>query len=98
MRSSLLPVLALMALLGSACTPAAEMESRVRPEAITAANGEVGRSSVALSPNGTRAYVAWVQRQDSTWNVWLQAFGRNGSVADDPVRVNATPGNAAVHA
>lgn len=98
MNRSIVPLMAVLALLASACSSSADVETPVGAASVIVASGDVGRSTVALSPDGTRAYVAWVQRVDSTWNVWLRAVDREGNSAGEPVRVNATPGNAAVHA
>lgn len=61
------------------------------------ASGEVGRSTVALSADGGTAYYTWVARDSTGWNVWLSAWTRGASGPSAPVRVNATPGNAAAH-
>lgn len=98
MNRSFLSLLAALTFVVSACSPTGDVETPFAPASVIVASGEVGRSTVALSPDGTQAYVAWVQRVDSTWNVWLRAFDRAGNNAGEPVRVNATPGNATVHA
>lgn len=73
------------------------------------ASGDVGRSTTAVSPDGATAYYSWVERDSTGWNVWLSAWvvgvtesaGSSGpsgtSRPSAPVRVNATPGNAAAH-
>lgn len=88
----------LMALLALACATESVPPASVHPTSLTVSRGEVGRSTVALSPEGNRAYVAWVERTEETWDVWLRAYDAASESMGDAVRVNATPGNAAVHA
>ena len=90
-------LLVLGMLLPMGCTTSSETGTP-SPFSVTLVTGEVGRSTVALSPDDSLAHVAWVERQDSVWNVMLGTADRMGNLVRSPVRVNETPGNAAVHA
>ena len=78
-------------LLFAACSTGAGTQ-----EAILA-SGDVGRSTVALTGDGQTAYYTWVERTDGAWNVWVSAWEQGAEGPSAPVRVNATPGNAAAH-
>lgn len=85
-------------LLATACASDPVPDPTLRPTSLTVSRGEVGRSTVALNPEGNQAWVAWVERTQETWDVWVRSVDSTTGVMGDPVRVNATPGNAAVHA
>jgi hypothetical protein len=56
-----------------------------------------GPPTLALARDGKTAYVAWLERSDSTSNVVLEAVTPAGRQLRAPVRVNATPGDASTH-
>jgi hypothetical protein len=56
-----------------------------------------GPPTLALAKDGKTAYVAWLEKSDSTANVVLEAVTPAGRRLRAPVRVNATPGDASTH-
>lgn len=63
----------------------------------TVAEGASGPPTLALTPDGGSAYLAWVEKDDSVSNVVLAAVTPDGRALRAPVRVNATPGDASTH-
>jgi hypothetical protein len=63
----------------------------------TLAQEASGPPTLALAKDGKTAYVAWLERGDSTADVVLEAVTPAGRRLRAPVRVNATPGDASTH-
>lgn len=91
MTKPIAPLFVLLAVVLSACGPTAE------PREAVLSSGDVGRSTTAISADGSTAYFSWVERDSTGWNVWVSSWSRGETAPSDAVRVNATPGNAAAH-
>jgi len=85
---------AAMALAG--CTPA-ESAPATAPISLTLAASAAGNPTVAVDADGSTAFVAWVEGPEQERNVFVARISADGRPDGEPVRVNATAGDASMH-
>jgi hypothetical protein len=88
-----LPALAALAIVAACATS----EGATVSAPVTVADSAEGNPTVAQAGAAPGAYVAWVAETNGASNVYLARTGPDGTPIGEPVRVNATPGDASTH-